>query len=190
MNHLEIQTDGQIILNGEQSNFKAQEMLPRAVWEHPTRRAEWYLREGTVALIQFCRDWWGVPIYLNNWHRGGERNLAGFRLPHTGIIDHLLEEGMSESKAMQIKQGLLSVEGWDEEMLTLGSWWSQHKFSLALDPKIKGLSADDARQEILDNQDEFMAAGLTTLESGRFAPTWVHMDRRITALDHILMVGA
>lgn len=186
---LEIRDSGKLILNGEETNFYAQEFLPQPVYEHPTRNPLWYLDEGTVGLAQFFRDWWGVPVYLNNWHRGGERNLAGFRLPETGIIDHLQEEGIGVEKAERMKQDMLGLNGLDEEILTLGSWWSQHKFMKAIDPKIDGLSADDARQEIMDHQQEFMEAGLTTLESGTFAPTWVHADRRITGLDHILMVG-
>lgn len=186
---IELQNNGQIILNGEPTNFLAQEFLPQPMYEHPTRDPKWYLDEGTVALAQFFRDWFGVPVYLNNWHRGGNRNLSGVRTPETGIIDHLLENGLTEREATIVKNQMLKVDQFDNEKLTLGSWWSQHKLAKAIDPKIKGLSADDARTEILDNQSEFMEAGLTTLESGVFAPTWVHADRRITGLDDILIVG-
>lgn len=70
----------------------------------------------------------------------------------------------------------------------VGSYLSQHKFGNAFDCHIKGLSADGVRQEIMDNEKEFMDAGLTTLESGAYAPTWVHSDCRDTGLDHIFIV--
>lgn len=186
---IELRDNGKIILNGRQTNFLAQEFLPGPVYNHPSRDPRWYLDEGTVSLAQFFRDFFGVPVYLNNWHNGGQRNLAGFRTPETGIIDHLIENGLSEREATIVKNQMLKVSDFDNEILTLGSWWSQHKFSKAIDPKIKGLNADDARQRILDNSQEFMDAGLTTLESAAFAPTWVHADRRITGLNYILIVG-
>jgi len=71
-----------------------------------------------------------------------------------------------------------------------GGFLSQHKAYNAIDLKLSGVTADEARTEILKNESKFMAAGLTTLESGRFAPTWVHMDLRNTGKNNILIVGA
>jgi hypothetical protein len=72
-----------------------------------------------------------------------------------------------------------------------GASLSQHKFGCAFDCTIDGLSADEVREEILQHEKEFMEAGLTTLESGDFAPTWVHSDIRNTGQDkRVLIVGA
>lgn len=65
---------------------------------------------------------------------------------------------------------------------------SQHKMGNAFDCDIKGLTADQARSRILDNKKEFMDAGLTTLESAEYAPTWVHSDLRTTSSEDILIV--
>ena len=59
----------------------------------------------------------------------------------------------------------------NEEMIYTGSYLSKHKLGIAFDCTIDGYSADQVRQEILDNEDDFMEAGLTTLESGEYAPT-------------------
>jgi len=48
----------------------------------------------------------------------------------------------------------------------------------AFDCTIKGYTADEVRQKILDNEGLFMEEGLTTLESGEYATTWVHSDIR------------
>lgn len=70
----------------------------------------------------------------------------------------------------------------------VGSLYSQHKMGAAFDCNLKNLSPDRVRQEIMDNQAEFMEAGLTTLEDGAFAPTWIHSDIRPTGMDEILIV--
>lgn len=71
-----------------------------------------------------------------------------------------------------------------------GASLSQHRFGCAFDCTIDGLSADEVRQEILSHEEAFMEAGLTTLESGEFAPTWVHSDIRHTGQEEIFIVGA
>lgn len=70
----------------------------------------------------------------------------------------------------------------------VGAHLSQHRFGNAFDCTIEGLTPDEVRKEILDNEDKFMRAGLTTLEDGAIAKTWVHSDCRTTKLDHILIV--
>lgn len=71
-----------------------------------------------------------------------------------------------------------------------GASLSQHKFGCAFDCTVDGLTADEVREEILANEQTFMDAGLTTLESGKFAPTWVHSDIRNARQNKILIVGA
>lgn len=70
----------------------------------------------------------------------------------------------------------------------VGALYSQHKLGAAFDCNIKGVEPDFIRREILDHEDEFMAAGLTTLEDGAYARTWVHSDIRPTGLNRILIV--
>lgn len=185
---IKLTTSGKIILNDKETNFLAQEFVPPEVYNSP-RNTLHYLNENLVFLVQFCRDWWGVPVYLNDWHRGGTRDLAGYRTPETGIIDYLLEYGISPDDSKTIQAHLLSIKTNTSEEITLGSWWSQHKFIRAADPIFKGITADQIRTEILDNEKSFISAGLTTLEAGRYAPTWVHMDQRPTGIDNILIVG-
>ena len=185
---IQLLSSGKIILNGNETNFKAQEFLPPEVY-NSNRNPVFYLNEDLVGLLQFCREWWGVPIYLNDWHNGGSRDLAGFRTPETGVIDYLLENGLSKANAEQVKNHFLSIDTNTAEEVLLGSWWSQHKFCRAADPIFKGISADKIRKDITDNPKSFLSKGLTTLESGRYAPTWVHMDMRPTEDENILIVG-
>ena len=57
------------------------------------------------------------------------------------------------------------------------------------DGKRKEIPASEIRSIILKNQSTWMAWGLTTLESGKYAPTWVHGDCRPTGRKTILIVG-
>ena len=85
--------------------------------------------------------------------------------------------------------GDFTMRGFRPPDADVGASLSQHKFGNAFDCDIEGFTADVVREEILNNPEPFKDAGLTTLESGRFAPTWVHSDLRTTALDDILVVG-
>jgi len=70
-----------------------------------------------------------------------------------------------------------------------GARWSQHKFGRAFDCNVKGMDPDEVRGAIRDNENTFMDAGLTTLESGEIADTWVHSDIRTTGRDSIFIVA-
>lgn len=84
--------------------------------------------------------------------------------------------------------GPLQQRGYREPNSTTGARLSQHKFGCAFDCSIGTISPDEVRSEILNNEATFMKAGLTTLEHGDYAPTWVHSDIRWTGLDRILIV--
>ena len=69
-----------------------------------------------------------------------------------------------------------------------GARLSQHKFGRAFDCNVEGLTPDEVRSRIMDNEDLFMEKGLTTLESGEIATTWVHSDIRTTDQNEIMIV--
>lgn len=86
--------------------------------------------------------------------------------------------------------GNFNYRGFRPPNCAIGASLSQHRFGNGFDCNIKGITPDEARAEIMKNQEAFMAAGLTTLEDGNIAKTWIHSDLRTTNLDHILIVGA
>lgn len=135
-------------------NFYLHEFVPRIIYNKYGNNAVWFIRPELIKLADFIRNWFGKPMYINNWYWGGPMQNRGYRTPNT----------------------------------TIGSLYSQHKMGAAIDFNIKDLHPDKIRQEILDNEQVFMGAGLTTLEDGAFAPTWVHADIRNTELDYILIV--
>jgi hypothetical protein len=85
------------------------------------------------------------------------------------------------------KRGL-KYRGFRPPECKVGARMSQHRFGRAIDFSISGLTADEIRDVILKDERTFMDAGLTTLEDGHYAPTWVHADIRTTGLDKIKIV--
>ena len=84
--------------------------------------------------------------------------------------------------------GKLKNRGYRTPQNKTGAYYSQHKFGRAVDFNIKGYTPDQIRKTILDNHTLFMNRGLTTIEHGDYAPTWVHVDMRWTGLGDILIV--
>jgi len=104
-----------------------------------------------------------VVVVINNWHTGGARKESGFRIP-----------------------------------TKTGAYLSQHKQGRAFDCKVYIIFKDGERKElgpaavkahIINNQDMFMALGLTTIESAKIAKTWTHVDCRWTGKDYIWICG-
>lgn len=164
-------------------NFSDHELLPPEIYnnKYPNK---WFINRLQVAFLQFVKDWFvkamvgvmfmtkggtrkkvtNVLIVVNNWKTGGKKKYSGFRPPNctTGgrLSQHRFKDGVDWETI------LIFEDGTREE-----------------------LSANMVREEIIDNEKVFMEQGLTTLESGKFAPGWTHADFRWTDLDHILIVG-
>jgi hypothetical protein len=78
---------------------------------------------------------------------------------------------------------------WDEDPRTesgtrrpdtkTGAEFSQHKYMNAIDPIFQDVSAAEVRDDALENQELYLEHGITTIESGEYAPTWFHCDGRI-----------
>ena len=111
-------------------------------------KAAWLVDPRIVRVCDLIREKSGLPVTLNNWH---------FRKPGQSLYD---------------SSGFRAV--WDNT----GGKLSQHRCGRAADVKVQGWTPAQTQKLILDNKDEFMAAGLTTMENIAFTPTWLHVDCR------------
>ena len=72
--------------------------------------------------------------------------------------------------------------------ITTGARFSRHKYGMAVDFNVKGLSSSEVFDDIVSNQDDFLNAGFSTIEDTFYTPTWTHLDIRATDLNNQLLV--
>ena len=84
--------------------------------------------------------------------------------------------------------GSYQYSGFRPPTCSIGAKLSQHRFGRGIDLKVKGMTADELRQDIENNYSIYRKAGLTTIEDGAYAPTWCHIDIRETGLDTLKIV--
>lgn len=163
---IEVKTDGKIIIDEKESNFNIKEFVPRRVYEYFGNKSIWFLDEDLIQLTQFMRVYFGESMRINDWHYGGNFQYRGFR--PDPFYYKKQESGLYED----IRKGK----------------YSQHRYGRAIDCNFKKMTPDEARKEILDNQEMWLDCGLTVIEDGAFSPTWLHFDIRNTGMSEILVV--
>jgi len=82
--------------------------------------------------------------------------------------------------------GNMMYRGFRPWTTPFGVPYSQHKFGRAMDFNVKDITPDEVRSYILNHQSMFMNAGLTRIEDGRDATTWVHVDLAWTGQNSIV----
>ena len=176
-----------VYLDGKPTNFDIRELVPEEIYRVYGAQSIRFLQYSGVKWLQFSRDFFDAPHYLNNWHRGGNYNYRGYRPPLAGVYN-MVSDIYGDEKLIQFKNSIDDL-GISENAFSLGSWVSVHKMGGAFDYTVKGLTAAKVREKIREHETEFMEAGLTTIESGEYAPTWNHGDNRPTGLNKLLIVS-
>ncbi len=149
-------------------NFDLRELVPPKLYDERGNSALWHLNPTLLTVLQFTRDFLGkeykqeVSVIINDWLWGGRFSESGFRYPGSETGSRLSFHRGGLCSAADLKCRIKSTKEW--------------------------IPADDVRDLILNNEKKFLKAGLTTLEAKEFAPTWTHIDCRLTGLDHILIV--
>ena len=163
---VEVKNDGKIVLNGVDSNFNLKELVPKQVYNYFGVNAIWFLDPDLLHLLQFMRIYFEQSMKINDWSYGGTMQYRGFR-PDPFYYDKQ-EDGTYKDK----RKGK----------------YSQHRYGRAIDCSFSKMSAEEARQEIMANEEMWLDAGLTTIEDGAYSPTWLHFDIRNTGLNNIKVV--
>lgn len=169
-------------------NFDLREFIPPVVWNQFGEAAKWFVNPVLFKLAQFEKEFLTahfkekddqvetVLVVINNWHyaKSAIRRWCGLR-----TVNYILARIKAGKKPARLTQHLGGM---------CNAYDAIYFIKYKNGKKVR-LHADKVRAIILDNESKFMDAGLTTLESAQYAPTWVHHDLRPTGLDHILMVG-
>ena len=128
--------------------FDVREFVDEKTWNMRNVKSAELIDPKIVRIVDLIREKSGIPVVINNWH--------------------YWKKGMHKYKA----SGFRAV--WETE----GGKLSQHRCGRAADVKVQGWTPAQTQKLILENQDEFKAAGLTTMENLAFTPTWLHVDCR------------
>jgi hypothetical protein len=148
------------------TNFDVREFVSRAIWAEFGPNSFWFVKKIAVDTAEFYKEFFrnhyqakfpgkikDVLIVVNNWHTGGIRQYSGYREP----------------------------------ACTQGASLSQHRCANAFDCEIwisyldgtkKEADYKEIHQVIQDNEQLFLAKGVTTIESIEVATGWLHTDFR------------
>lgn len=159
-------------------NFDIREFVCKRLFALFGINSTWFINPKMVNIAEFYKTFFthyfkkkygndkvvNVLIRINNWHTGGSKQWSGVRL----------------KECEQYKE------------------FSQHSFFNGFDCEIIIVFKDGTQKEvdykeihevIQANEAEFMANGVTCIESIEFAPGWLHTDGRwIPNQKHILIV--
>lgn len=148
-------------------NFDVREFVPKHIWDQFGEKSVWFVNPRIVKIAEFYKSFWltyyknklgnekvkNVLIMINTWHTGGGQEWKGLRT----------------AKCTQGKEN------------------SQHRYMNAFDCEIIVVLADGRRIEadykevhavIQAHETEFLANGVTCLESVEIATGWLHTDCR------------
>lgn len=179
-------------------NFSLTEFVPETTWKkYGSGALRFFPNPKLFSLNQFYKDFFSdyyneeIVVKINDWQWEGRYNLRGYRPPWCGLNRYLDDYLAGEDVTGLIEK----FPQPQREMLTTGSLVSTHKSGIATDKEFirkrtrEEIDPDEIREIIIENEKKFMRRGLTTLESGHYAPGWVHSDMRYTGMDSILIVG-
>lgn len=64
-------------------HFDIQEFVPKAIYDLYGAKAQWFINPKVVAIAEFIREEFELPVTINNWHVGGKFQERGYRVPTT-----------------------------------------------------------------------------------------------------------
>jgi hypothetical protein len=64
-------------------HFYLDELVPKEIYMTFYEKSIMFLDPRTKDIIEGVRNYFGVPLIINNWWTGGNRHESGFRLPNT-----------------------------------------------------------------------------------------------------------
>lgn len=64
-------------------DFIIQEFVPRIIWNKYGDRSVMFVDPKVIDLAQLYREYFGVPVRVNDWWLGGRLQQRGYRVPNT-----------------------------------------------------------------------------------------------------------
>lgn len=167
-------------------HFVVQEFVPKEVYDQFGQTSWQFVSDNIIKLVIFIynffttyckanyKDVESISVTINNWHLGGPFSWRCLRT--VSYITSQIAKG--------IKTAMLSQH--------VGGSSNAVDFNITIKYK-------DGRKELIDsdkvfdiinsNQEEFMKAGLTTLENKTMTKGWTHGDCRFTGMNKLYIVN-
>jgi hypothetical protein len=136
----------------EPVHFEAQEFVPPEIFNRFGADSLWFMDCRMTWTADAAREYFGVPITINDWLWGGRFKYRGYRPPQC----------------------------------TEGAENSQHRLAQALDFDVKGISAEEVRQEIKTHPSEPAFRFVTTVED---SVNWNHWDCRARRESQVVFIN-
>jgi len=76
--------------------------------------------------------------------------------------------------------GASSIWFIDRKIINLAQFIRERLGKPCMDLKVKGVTPDEVREELINNFEIYKRLGLGAIEDGAYAPTWCHIDVRET----------
>lgn len=133
-------------------NFDIRELVCPDVYNRDGKEAWRYFRPVLLDFLDWFRDSISRPVYINNWHWGGNKSQRGYRCNRCALV--------AGKKRLYV---------------------SAHMLGAGVDFNVKNMTPNQVRKWLHEHVADFFAKHpqynkKCRLESARLAPTWVHID--------------
>ena len=137
-------------------HFKLEELVSKKMHDRYGKRCWQFFDDRLLKVLDKIREEIGKPITVNNWLWGGNFHQRGFR------------ENLDTIPYVRTANNTF--------------YNSQHNFGRAVDFDVKGMTAEEVRKWIIENQKKFPE--ITYMEED---VNWVHIDIRQSSHDGIYL---
>jgi hypothetical protein len=87
----------------ESIHFTLEELVPPEIYLEYEYKSLRFLDQNLLKMIDGIRNFFDVPVYINNWDSGGDKTLRGFRPPATKIGAKLSQHKFGRAADMDIE---------------------------------------------------------------------------------------
>lgn len=64
-------------------HFNIEEFVPKPIFDRYMANSKWFIDPKLIAIAEFIREEFELPVIINNWHAGGKFQERGYRVPTT-----------------------------------------------------------------------------------------------------------
>jgi len=132
--------------------FDIREIVCPDVYERDGDSAWRYFRPVLIDFLDWFRERINKPVYINNWHWGGDKTQRGYRCNLCPLVE--------SKKRLYV---------------------SAHMLGAGIDFNVQGMTPNEVREWLHENIDKFFMLNSQynnkcRIESAKLAPTWIHID--------------